>query len=122
MIIFLNFQTVSLSIYLILLHLLSKVHVMLSFCFLIVCLVHSHPLASFPVRFQPGRTLRYIYDTEITLNEPGSSQKTPAKKDVGFRFSAEVEVTPVWSNNINLLKLLVRDKFNATLTHECHRL
>lgn len=70
-------------------------------------IVHSHPLASFPVRFQPGRTLRYIYDTEITLNEPGSSQKTPAKKDVGFRFSAEVEVTPVWSNNINLLKLLV---------------
>lgn len=70
-------------------------------------LVNGHPLVSFPVKFIPGQTHKYIYNTEVALNEPNSAQTTPAKKDVGFQFSAVVEVTPVWTNNVNLIKLLV---------------
>ena len=78
----------------------------------------SYPLTTFPLNYSPGLSYSYEYVTQTILNEASDQiittshqqqQQTGAGRDVGFRLTARVDVTPVWqSNGVMVVKLEVR--------------
>jgi len=94
----------------------------------------SYPLSTFPLSYKPGTSYRYEYVTDTLLNEasdqlqsttttsqhPGlghQHQQTGARRGVGFRLTASVDVTPVWTNNngVLIVKLQVKPWFHVTI-------
>ncbi len=67
------------------------------------------PIAGLPLEYSPSRIYIYKYNTEVAFNEPEVQKTTQAKKDVGFKLSSDVLLTPVWNrNNKMLVKLQVK--------------
>ena len=68
----------------------------------------SHPLTTFPLNYSPGLSYTYEYVTNTLLNEASDTSTTTshhhqphqktARRDVGFRLSATVDITPVWTS------------------------
>lgn len=63
-----------------------------------------------PIHYSPGKTYKYSYTTDTLLNEAASTKATPARKDVGFSVSTQVELNPVWHQNEDMLVRMVVSK------------
>ena len=66
------------------------------------------PIAGLPLEYTPSRQYNYHYETQVAFNEPDIEKTSQPKKDVGFKFTSDVSLTPVWNtNNKMLIKLTV---------------
>ena len=61
------------------------------------------PIAGLPLEYNPSRQYNYHYSTSLRFNEPGIDQASQSKKDVGFLFTSEVSLTPLWNTNNKML-------------------
>lgn len=63
---------------------------------------------SFSLSLENGKTYKYSYETTIYFNELNTPKVKQTQKDVGFRLTAELEVTPIFhASETQLLRLQI---------------
>lgn len=67
--------------------------------------------------FEIGTLYRYSYSTSVLLNEKGINSEKSSQRDVGYRITTEVLITPFWQNDLDPKEKLLKFQLEKQQLH-----